>query len=95
MACLKVVRLLHGKSHRLTDATEYEGPHNHEHSLDKVSPDDSRESSRDGEETGNAEQDDDGDVDGSVALDLGGLGDEQGAGKQVSLKTVFLSDQNF
>ena len=54
----------------LTDGREYEGADDHEDGLHEVGPDDGRESSGDGEQARDAQQDQDGDVDGVLALDL-------------------------
>ena len=54
----------------LTDSCEYEGADDHEDGLDKVCPDDGRESAGHREEAGDPQQDQDGDVDGVLALDL-------------------------
>ena len=54
----------------LTDGGEYECSDDHEDGLHEVCPDDGRETSGDGEEAGDAQQDQDGDVDGVLTLDL-------------------------
>ena len=56
----------------LTDGGEYKGADDHEDGLHEVGPDDGRESSGDGEQARDAQQDQDGDVDGVLALDLNG-----------------------
>ena len=53
-----------------TDAGEHEGSDDHEDGLDKVGPDDGRESPGHREEAGDAQQDQDGHVDRVLALDL-------------------------
>ena len=54
----------------LTDACEYECADDHEDGLHEVCPDDGRESSGHREEAGDPQQDQDGDVDGVLTLDL-------------------------
>ena len=70
---------------RPTQGGEHDGPDDHEDGLDEVSPDDGGEAPGHREEGGDGEQDQDGDVDGAVTLEPGGLRDEEGAGVQVSL----------
>ena len=68
-----------------TQDGEDDGPDDHEDGLDEVSPDDGGEAPGHREQRGDGEQDQDGDVDGAVTLEPGGLRDEESARVQVSL----------
>ena len=68
-----------------TQGGEDDGPDDHEDGLDEVSPDDGGEAPGHREQRGDGEQDQDGDVDGAVTLEPGGLRDEESARVQVSL----------
>ena len=74
--------IVYCKSQRiLTDEHKGRRPHQHDDGLYKVSPDDSRQASSDGEHSSHSQQQ----TDGRVRVPLQGLLDEDGAGVQVSL----------
>ena len=64
----------------LTYGRQRECPSNHEHRLHKVCPDDGREPAGHREDAGDGQEDEHGDIDGPLALQLCGLRDEEGPG---------------
>lgn len=77
-----------------TEDSEDNGPDDHENSLYEVCPDDSSETTSNREETGNGQEEQDGEVDRTVTLKPCGLGDEESTSIQVSLHTTPYYDNN-